>query len=220
MRAYVPVGMIRLVATRAPHATRDQILKAAFRSVYEQGLSATSLDAVLARAGLTKGALYHHFECKQALGCALVDEVLAPMVLAQWVEPLRGTEDPITALRELLRAQAQAPSADVLRFGCPLNNLAQEVSSQDDELRRHLEAVMVRWVAALRDALARGQGAGTVRADADPERVARFVVAAIEGAISLAKTARDPAVLRGSYEELGSYLEALRPARKRPRRGA
>ena len=204
------------MATRDPHATRDQILKAAFRAVYEQGLSATSLDAVLARAGLTKGALYHHFDCKQALGCALVDEVLAPMVLAQWVEPLRGTEDPITALRELL--QAQAPSADVLRFGCPLNNLAQEVSSQDDELRRHLEAVMVRWVAALRDALARGQGAGTVRADADPERVARFVVAAIEGAISLAKTARDPAVLRGSYEELGSYLEALRPWTSSPPR--
>ena len=200
------------MATRDPQATREQILEAAFRAVYEQGLAATSLDDVLAKAGVTKGALYHHFDGKQALGCALVDERLAPMVLAQWVEPIVGTDDPVTALQALLRRTCSAPSADVVRYGCPLNNLAQEVASTDDELRRRLDAVVDRWVAALRDALARGQGAGTVRRDADPERVARFVVASIEGAIGLAKTARDPGVLRSVQEELASYLESLRPA--------
>jgi AcrR family transcriptional regulator len=204
--------MISSVATRDPQATRDQILEAAFRAVYEQGLAATSLDDVLAKAGVTKGALYHHFEGKQALGCALVDERLAPMVLAQWVEPLLGTDDPVSALQALLRRQCTAPSADVVRYGCPLNNLAQEVASTDDELRKRLDAVVERWVAALRDALARGQGAGTVRREADPGRVARFVVASIEGAIGLAKTARDPAVLKSVHEELATYLESLRPA--------
>src|SRR5690349_24854660 len=127
--------MMRSVAPRDPQATREHILQAAFRAVYEQGLAGTSLDVVLAKAGVTKGALYHHFDCKQALGCALVDEVLAPLILEVWVEPLRGTSDPLTTLQELLRAQAEAPSADVLRFGCPLNNLAQEASANDEDLR-------------------------------------------------------------------------------------
>ncbi|HET9598666.1 MAG TPA: TetR family transcriptional regulator C-terminal domain-containing protein [Anaeromyxobacteraceae bacterium] len=201
------------MATRDPQATRDQILEAAFRAVYERGMAATSLDDVLAKAGVTKGALYHHFDGKQALGCALVDERLAPMVLARWVEPIAGTDDPVSALQALLRSECTAaPASDVVRYGCPLNNLAQEMASTDDELRRRLDAVVARWVAALRDALARGQGAGTVRRDADPARVARFVVASIEGAIGLAKTARDPAVLRSVHEELATYLESLRPA--------
>ncbi|BDG02973.1 TetR/AcrR family transcriptional regulator [Anaeromyxobacter oryzae] len=201
------------MATRDPEATRSHILQSAYRAVYEQGLSATSLDQVLARAGVTKGALYHHFAGKKELGCALVGEVLAPLILAEWVEPLRTTNDPIGALQELLRRQASLPREDVIRFGCPLNNLAQEVSSLDEELRGRLEDVFARWVGALRDALARGQGAGTVRADLDPERAARFVVGAIEGAISLAKVGRDGAVLRGSLEELAAYLGTLRPAK-------
>jgi TetR/AcrR family transcriptional regulator, transcriptional repressor for nem operon len=210
--------MIGIVAPRDPQATRANILQAAFRAVYEQGLAGTSLDVVLAKAGVTKGGLYHHFSCKQALGCALVDEVLAPMVLAQWVEPLRDTDDPIAALQALLAAQSAAPPADVLRYGCPLNNLAQEVSSTDDGLRQRLAAVVERWVAALRDALARGQGAGTVRRDVDPDGVARFVVGSIEGAMSLAKTARDGASLRSASVELSRYLELLRPERKARRR--
>jgi hypothetical protein len=186
-----------------------------------RGLKAAILDLTTGDLGTRGTPETRRLEATESARILGVDRYILDLPDARFGEGTRERDRIITALRELLRAQAQAPSADVLRFGCPLNNLAQEVSSQDDELRRRLETVMVRWVAALRDALARGQGAGTVRADADPERVARFVVAAIEGAMSLAKTARDASVLRGSYEELGSYLEALRPARKsRARRGA
>jgi TetR/AcrR family transcriptional repressor of nem operon len=206
------------MAARDPQATRNQILRSAFRAVYEQGMSATSLDEVLARAGVTKGALYHHFDGKKGLGCALVADVLAPLIAAEWIEPLRATTDPIAVLQEMLGRQAAAPREDTVRFGCPLNNLAQEVSTLDEDLRARVQEVFAQWVGALRDALARGQGAGTVRADADPERVARFVVGAVEGAISLAKVSRDAAVLRGSLAELTAYLEALRPARRAARK--
>lgn len=206
------------MVTRDPQATREHILQAAYRAMYEQGLSATSLDAVLARAGVTKGALYHHFDCKKSLGCAVVDEVLADRILAAWVEPLRGAGDPITRLQELLARAAAAPTDEAIRFGCPLNNLAQEISSLDDELRRRVEAIFERWVEALREALARGQAAGKVRQGVDPARAAVFVVGAIEGGLSLAKAARDPKVLRASFDELAAYLDSLRPPQRAPRR--
>jgi len=201
------------MAARQPQITREQILQAAFQAVYGNGLSGASLETILARTGVTKGALYHHFECKQALGCALVDEVLAPRVRAAWIGPLAGARDPIDKLQRLLRSVAEEPAAELLRFGCPLNNLAQEVSAQDEQLRGRLEAVFRDWVEGLRQALARGQDAGTVRSSVDAGRAAVFVVGAIEGAMSMGKATRDVEVLRHALEELAAYLESLRPAR-------
>jgi AcrR family transcriptional regulator len=52
--------------------TRDKLLKAAFEEIYRRGFQAASLDTILAKAGVTKGALYHHFPDKGALGYAVV----------------------------------------------------------------------------------------------------------------------------------------------------
>ncbi len=197
------------MATRDPQATREQILQAAFRTVHEQGLGAASLDAVLARAGVTKGALYHHFDCKKALGCALVDEVLSARIFELWVEPLRGEDDPVPRLQRVLREVGDRTGDEAARLGCPLNNLAQEVSAADDDLRARVEAVYRRWAGGIAEALDRGKRAGTVRREVDAGRAALFIVGAIEGAIGLAKTARDPAVLRAGLAELSAYLGGL-----------
>jgi len=62
--------------TRAPEVTRQKLLSAAFEEIYRSGFQAASLDRILAKAGVTKGALYHHFIDKAALGYAVVDEVV------------------------------------------------------------------------------------------------------------------------------------------------
>jgi tetracycline repressor-like protein len=46
---------------RDPERTRRRLLEAGFREVYERGFQSADLDAVLDRAGVTKGALYYHF---------------------------------------------------------------------------------------------------------------------------------------------------------------
>lgn len=196
---------------RNPAATRERLLRAAYREVYEKGFASASLDAVLSRARVTKGALYHHFDGKEALCQAVIDEVISPMVLNHWACALKTTNDPVGVMQGLIREVGATPSPDAIRFGCPLNNLAQELAGTDSDLRRGIDRVFVQWVAALRDALARGQGAGTVRITLDPEKVARFLVGAIEGTTSLAKSARDSDLLRGNFEVLGEFLESLRP---------
>jgi AcrR family transcriptional regulator len=66
------------------------LLRAAFREVYPSGFRTADVDAILAAAGVTKGALYHHFESKEALGHAVVDEVIAEMNRDKWLRPLRS----------------------------------------------------------------------------------------------------------------------------------
>lgn len=81
--------MSKRTRTRAPDETRRKILLAAFAEIHRHGFRATSLDTIAARAGVTKGALYHHFPEKAALGHAVVEEVVREPLLAAYLEPLR-----------------------------------------------------------------------------------------------------------------------------------
>jgi TetR/AcrR family transcriptional regulator, transcriptional repressor for nem operon len=204
---------------RAPGATREKLLTAAFEEIYHRGFQSASLDTILAAAGVTKGALYHHFPDKAALGYAVVDEVVTGFLLQRWAGLLERLEgDPVTALRRVLEVRAAGLTPREVEFGCPLNNLAQEMSPLDEPFRRRMAAAFDTWTGAFAAALERGQADGTVRRDIDARKVAAFVVAAIEGSFGLAKTAQSAPLLRSNLEILGAFLETLRPRPARRRR--
>ena len=79
---------------RDSERTRERLLQAASREIYRSGFQSASLDTILAVAGVTKGALYYHFKSKEALGYAVVDEVIAPDVHGKWVRPLQERQGP------------------------------------------------------------------------------------------------------------------------------
>jgi TetR/AcrR family transcriptional repressor of nem operon len=208
--------------TRQPDVTRDKLLTAAFEEIYRRGFQAASLDQILAQAGVTKGALYHHFPDKAALGYAVVDEVVKDLLLERWLGLLQEqVDDPLTALQRVLRHRAAELTGDELQLGCPLNNLAQEMSPLDERFRRAVNATFELWRNGFAEALRRGQAEGSVRRDIDPRKVAAFLVAAAEGSYGLAKSAQSAAMLRSNLELLSDYLDTLRPAptRRAPRRG-
>lgn len=201
---------------RRPDVTRDKLLKAAFEEMYRRGFQAASLDAILAKAGVTKGALYHHFPDKAALGQAVMDEVVRGFLLQRWsvgrLGRLKG--NPVTTLQRILRQRAAELTAREVELGCPLNNLAQEMSPLNERLRRRISATFDTWTEAFAGAIERGQAEGTVRRDVDAPKVAAFIVAAIEGSFGLAKSANSAAVLRSNLDVLSSFLESLRPTRR------
>ena len=199
--------------TRAPDVTRRKLLSAAFEEIYRCGFQAASLERILARAGVTKGALYHHFVDKAALGYAVVDEVVKGLLLERWLGLLdQHTGDPLTALQGVFRTRAGSLTADEVELGCPLNNLAQEMSPLDERFRRLVDATFEAWRKGFAQALERGQADGSVRQDADARKVAAFLVAAAEGSYGLAKSANSRTMLRSNLETLATYLDSLRPA--------
>ena len=196
---------------REPDVTREKLLHAAFQEIYRHGFQGASVDVILAKAGETKGALYHHFSDKAELGRAVVDEVVHGLLLERWLGVLeRQPGDSLTALQGMLKQRASELTSHEVELGCPLNNLAQEMSPLDERFRRRVNATFETWIDGFARVLARGQAEGTVRKDVDPRQVAGFLVGAVEGCYGLAKSARSKTMLRANLDVLGRMLESLR----------
>jgi len=210
-------GKARLRPTRAvprnPERTREALLQAAARTVHESGFQGTDLDTILKEAGVTKGALYHHFDGKEALGYAIVDEVLTDLTRDKWLRPLETAPNPVDALIGIV--EATSLQAEHVRCGCPLNNLSQEMSPLDEQFRRRIARVFGDWQDGVASALRAGQKRGLVDKSVDPTDTATFFVALYEGYISLAKNAQDARVLQSGKRRMVQFLESLRAARGR-----
>jgi AcrR family transcriptional regulator len=198
----------RATKPRDPGRTRERLLQAASREIYRSGFQSASLDTILASAGVTKGALYHHFENKEALGYAVVEEVISRNVRRTWVQPLRSVKDPIDALIGIVRDIPVRP--ENVCGGCELNNLAQEMSPLDAGFRKRLEVIFDAWREAAASVLRQGQLHGSVRRDVEPTDAAALLIAMVEGYGSLAKNAQDPKVIKAGIKNIVGWLRSLR----------
>ena len=202
-------------AQRDPERTRGRLLRAAFQEMHRSGFRSTDLDAILAKAGVTKGALYYHFDNKEALGYAVVDEVIASKVHQKWVQPLRNAKDPIGVLVRII--QSESLKREDVQRGCPLLNLSQEMSGLDEGFRRRTAKVYKDWHDAMADALREGQKRRVVRSDINANETATFVIATWEGYVVLGKNSQDPRTMQSGQKRVSGHIESLRPARGRAR---
>jgi AcrR family transcriptional regulator len=191
------------------------LLQAAFREVYRSGFQSAGLDGILAAAGVTKGALYHHFGSKEALGYAIVEEIIAPDSRGQWLSPLENCEDPVEVLISSVQALSVHPEA--VRGGCPLINLAQEMSPLDAGFRQRLATIFRDWQDGVAAALRDGQNHGKVRRDLEPAQAAGLLIAMVEGYGMLAKNAQDAKVMEEGIRNVVEWLRSLRPPGNRMR---
>jgi len=202
---------------RNSERTRQRLLQAAFREVYRYGFQSAGIDTILAATNVTKGALYYHFESKEALGYAIIEEVVANFPRDRWLLPLERSKDkdPIDVLIGIVRAIPARPKD--LKGGCPLVNLAQEMSQLDEQFRKRLERIFHAWQEGIAMALRRGQHQGTVRHDLVPEETASFLIAMVDGYEVMAKNAQDAKVWNMGIRNIVGWLNSLRASGNRNR---
>lgn len=196
---------------RNPDATRNTLLLAAFSEIHQHGFRGASLDRILTASRFTKGALYHHFGNKNELGHAVIDEVIRPWIEGFW-KPLLESDDPITDAINLIQKQIEQRSDEELRFGCPFNNLVQEMSPVDKTFAHRLEQIHEDWRNGSAEVLRKAQREQKIRADVDTEAMADFLIASFEGCAGMAKLGEDPQRLRRSLQGLYQFLDSLRVA--------
>ncbi len=199
-------------ATHSPAQTREELLHAAFCEIYRHGFQAASLSRILGGCACTKGALYYHFGSKTELGYAVVDELIAGWFDERWGHVARA-EDTIAALQSAIDSGLADMQELSLDQGCPLNNLAQEMSPIDEGFRLRIAKVYEKWSGIIAAGLRRGQEAGTIRRDIDPDKIAGFFIGAFEGSIGLAKNEQSFERMMNNIGVLMEYMETLRTER-------
>ena len=185
-------------------------MEAAFGEIHEQGYTAASLDRILDRSGVTKGALYHHFGSKKELALAVLTGIIRQGVAESFLIPVQAADNPIDGMQAALQSKLDAATAEEIACGCPLNNLAQEMSATDADFREAIDGIYEVQRQGLKEALERGREQGTVRSDVDPGDVATFVVASTAGVAGLAKSTQDLEAGRAAVRVLCAFLDTLR----------
>ena len=194
---------------RDPERTRTSILRAAFEEVYHRGFQTVTVDEMLAKTHMTKGAFYSHFKSKDDLGYALVDEVLKEVTLNRWVRPLAAYTNPVQGIITRFRKNIESTNEEHLALGCPLNNLVQEMSAVDPVFRSKLNTVLKLWIDETEKYLKKAQEQGYLKKEADTRQVAEFVVMVEEGSYAMVKNLRDKKVYWSLFESLKRYLESI-----------
>ncbi len=198
-----------MATERNPQSTRQRILDAAFDEMHRNGFQGMRIDAVLNKTGLKKGALYHHFPGKLELGYAVLEEIIAKHGKEIWIDPLTDDDDPLEAIKNVFNNVGKDISWDYC-LGCPLNNIAQEMSPVDEGFRQRTEKIYQGWQLALATALANGQKKKYVKADVKVKECAAFILAIIAGSIGLTKNAQNKEFYFSCGRQLSAYLDSLR----------
>lgn len=197
------------VKHRDLEATRRQILLVAFETFFMQGFQGTSMDDLVKKTTLTKGAFYHQFPTKLALGYAVVDEVLTQLILERWIIPLEAYENPVEGILAMMQRNIGDTPPALLRYGCPLNNLIQEMAPIDKGFSKRLTAALNLWIHELEKHLQRAQRSGFIQTQVNTAEAAHFIVMAHEGFYGIIKGMNEPKVFLVLLASLQRYFASI-----------
>ncbi|MEU4800924.1 TetR/AcrR family transcriptional regulator [Actinosynnema sp. NPDC023587] len=176
--------------------TRERVVRSAARLFHAQGYHATGLNQVLAEGGAPKGSLYFHFPGGKEQLAAEAVALAGAELCAELRAVLAATPDPAEALDQVLRLLGERLVASDFTCGCPISGVALDASAESEPIRAACVEVYDSWQRVVADHLDR----------TDADDLAVVVLAAVEGAVLLARTRRDLAPLHAVGARLGLLL--------------
>jgi AcrR family transcriptional regulator len=193
--------------TRKGAETRERIVGAAARLIFERGVAGTSIEDVKEAAGVSSSQLYHYFGDKQALVHAVIAYQSDAVIATQ--EPLLAKLDSLDAL-QAWRDQAVAIERELqCKGGCPIGTLAGEIAEVDPQARADLAAGFARWEDAIGAGIRAMHERGELPAEVDPDRLALALLAAHQGGLVLTQVRRDPEPLEAALDAMIEHVAEL-----------
>ncbi len=187
---------------------RDDLLDAAITLVRTQGFAATSVDELCRTAGVTKGAFFHYFPSKEALGEAAAEHWSATTGAFFDTAEYHDFADPADRVLGYIDLRRQLISGSPAQYSCYAGTLAQETFESNPVLRDACGASILGHAATLEEDLA--AALGTDRSDGvDAAGLARHIQTVLQGAFVVSKAANDPQLAVDSIDHLSRYLQML-----------
>ncbi len=184
-------------------SARQRLIDSASQLVHARSYAATSVDDLCTAAGVQKGSFYHFFATKRELVQTAIDQQWAS-ARTDILEPAFAKDvPPPQRFARFFRLVADRQQGVVIR-GCPFGNLAAEVGTLEASVREQVAEVFDGYLGYFEAALRDAADAGLVDV-ADVKPTAAAILACFQGALLLAKTRNDPAVI----DEIGRQAVRL-----------
>lgn len=185
---------------------RDRLIDATFQEVFSNGFKGASLSNILNKAKTKKGSMYHYFPSKKDLVITMIEEKIRNRIEKKW-EKLSLCE---TNIIELLISMLEDTNSWDLKDGCPLGNLLQESLDYDEDFVIILNNILTNWKKIFCDILNKAIENGELKENIQVKQVATFLIAAIEGALLIAKKSKEAEDFENSMNQLIFYINSLR----------
>ncbi len=199
-------------------STRERVVEAARLLFWEKGYEATSLQEVVQKAGAKAGSLYYFFRTKEDLLLAVLDRYVE-MLWSAVIEPaFSGWTDPIDRIFAILDGYRQGLIHTGFAHGCPIGNLALEVSDEYPRARVKIAMNFDGWRTWIRKCLE--EASERLPANLDREGMTMFVLTVMEGAVMQARSHHSLAPFDASIDQLRDYFKRLLAEGARQRRPA
>jgi TetR/AcrR family transcriptional repressor of nem operon len=190
-------------------SARDKLLDAAVCVIREKGFAATSVDDLCRHAGVTKGAFFHHFDSKQALGINAA-EYWSEMTDAFFAAaPYHDHEDPLDRVLGYIDFRKSILQGGVAQFTCLAGTMVQETYGSAPAIRDACDASISGHAARIEADIEEAMQRYGVAAGWTAESLALHTQAVLQGAFILAKARGGPAVAAASVDHLRRYIELL-----------
>jgi TetR/AcrR family transcriptional repressor of nem operon len=194
-------------------SAKEKLLDASLSLLREQGFAATTVDDLCDRAGVTKGAFFHHFESKDALGAAAVAHWSRTTGALFQAATYHGVPDALGRLRAYLALRKSLLRGELSQFTCVAGTLVQETYASHPAIRAACASSIFGHAGTLVEDIASAMREHGIEGDFTAESLAAHTQCVLQGAFILAKARGDVRVAVESIEHLERYVDLLFGAR-------
>lgn len=188
---------------------RTRLLEAARDVFRRKGFAATSVDDLCVEAGVTKGAFFHHFKSKEALGVSAAQFWTETTSALFEGAPYHAPADPLERVLAYVAFRRSIIAGEIEAWTCLVGTMAQELHGTHPAIRDACAASIFGHAATLEPDIAAAMSERGMEGDWSAASLARHTQAVLQGAFILAKASRDPAMALESVDHLRRYIELL-----------
>ncbi|KRA80564.1 TetR/AcrR family transcriptional regulator [Altererythrobacter sp. Root672] len=196
---------------------RTRLLEAACDLIRERGFAATSVDDLCKKAEVTKGAFFHQFGSKEALGVAAADFWAETTSAFFHSAPYHLPPDPLDRVLAYVAFRRAIISGSAAEYTCLAGTLVQEVFAASPPIRDACCRSIFGHTATLEADIEAARQDRGVTGNWTAESLARHTQTVIQGGFVLAKAGNDPALARESLDHLDRYIRCLFDLPEEPR---
>ena len=190
-------------------ATMQRMQTTGLELFYANGYYNTSVDDILKKLELSKGAFYYHFDSKEDFFVQIIQNLLGRKVYSSLIEPIEGHENPLNLIMNCFDEAMETAVHNEMDFGCILSNFLTEFNGKNEVIMHHLNEIVTVWEVNLISALQKGKFNGYLDRHADCEAVAIFLMSSYFGVRTL-MTGSSPSAKKYRFmTQLRQYFKSI-----------